>query len=111
MYSKKLKMLIQHVNDTDLGRVHRAALVGLQMRLKRDAENQACLRCEDADFFLQWRPLDSAQEGDAEWVPVLGRCGKFMGLASNPDAGLFMPVAPFPHCTAMTTAMPKLDLS
>ncbi len=103
MYSQKLEELIRLVRETGRDPIQVAALVGLEKRLKLQASQQACFRCEEADFFLMWRPLPSQPEGDEEWVLAMGRCGKFMGLPSDEDGGLLLPIFPSPYCTAMVT--------
>ena len=101
MYSQKLAELVQVMKEEIRDPVQVAALVGLDKRLKFQAVQQACYRCEQAEFLLTWRPLPSQPEGDKEWDLVLGRCGKFMGLPSHEDGSLMLPIFPTPFCTAM----------
>jgi len=101
MHSKKLQTLFDHIRECETDPVKVAALVGCQKRVNTQANIQACWRCESADFFLTWRPLPSDPQGDSEWVPIVGKCGKFMGLPSDEDGGLLMPMFPSPYCTAM----------
>lgn len=105
MYSKKLTQLIEAATESAPTEIHRVAVKSLRMRVDTQTKNQACLRCEEADWLLTWQPLPGLPEGsDDEWLLVLGRCGKFMNLASLPHGGLSMPHAPFPFCSAMTTS-------
>jgi hypothetical protein len=101
MHSKKLSQFIQTAESSGIDPVRKAALVGLKLRLQIDSTQQACLRCDDADFFFTWQPLPDMPDGEAEWVPVLGRCGRLMSLSSNPQGGFFMPAFSSPLCTAM----------
>lgn len=105
MYSKKLTQLMENARESAPTEIHRIAIKSLQMRVDGTAKNQACFRCEDADWFLTWQPLPGQPTGsDDEWLLVLGRCAKFMNLASLPDGGLSMPNAPFPFCSSMTNS-------
>ena len=103
MYSQKLAESIQSMRERVRDPIRLAGLVGLEKRLKFQAVHQACFQCEEADFLLTWRPLPNEPEGDEEWVPCMGRCGKFMALPRDEDGGLVLPIFPSPFCTAMVT--------
>jgi hypothetical protein len=104
MYSEKLQTLFDYVREVDTDPVKIAALVGCEKRVSDQSCHQACWRCEAADFFLTWRPLSTDPLGDAEWVPVLGKCGKSMGLPTDDVGALLMPSCRSPYCSAMVTA-------
>lgn len=105
MISQKLKYTIDLIDRSEPTMTRRAALEGLKLRLEKEAPEVACLRCEDASFFLTWQPISGSTSTDEEWVPVLGRCGKFMHHRPLEKGGLAM--LPAPHCSEFNSEFKK----
>ena len=101
MYSQKLRDQFAFIRQNESDQVKAVAIFGCEKRIAIQSERQACFRCEAADFFMTWRPLPEDPDGDNEWVPVLGRCGKSMALPSDEDGALLLPLCSCPYCTAM----------
>lgn len=97
MISEKLRKTILLIDQSEPTMTRRAALVGLQLRLEKEAPECACLRCAEASFFITWQPIPGSTSTDEEWVPVLGRCGQYMHHTPRTQGGLAM--LPAPHCT------------